>query len=298
MDLVLLTKDQLPDNALTISHSRMMTWNRCSYKYWLSYESQHERVQRFNRPMLIGTIGHKCLQYFYNLSLNQPVEELSPQQYDNICSDIKDEFDHDMMGHECCLKALGIFYKYQQWAGRHDNWIPILTEVETYVYLGKFKGRPVYFHVIIDLLVEEEGALGVVDHKWTGQFWKDDQVYFDTQLPFYMNMLRKAGATAEFGVINGISTYSYKTSQPASKLFDRKYVHHSETRLTLYHEEIMKSVKQMLTAEEYPRALQKDCAYCGFNEICNAHLRGLPIQDLISNLSTVDDNTLDIEVDV
>jgi hypothetical protein len=248
--------------------------------------------------MLIGIVGHKCQQYFYNLNLNQPVQELTSSQFDDIFNDVSDEYDHDTMSHECVLRATAIFHKYQQWAGRHDSWIPLATEVETYVYLGKFRGRPVYFHIIADLLVEEEGELGVVDHKWTGQFWKDDQVYYDTQLPFYMNLLRQVGITPEFGVINGINTYPFKSPQPANKLFDRKVVHHSEKRLELYHAELMRTVKAMLTAEEYPRHLQKDCAYCGFSEVCNAHLRGFPVEDLLNNQYTRDDANLDIEVDV
>jgi hypothetical protein len=125
------------------------------------------------------------------------------------------------------------------------------------------------------------GSIAVWDHKWTYNFWTDNEVHFTSQLPKYMWGLRQLGYDVRHGFINQVRTREIK--DPASyQLFRRARTEPTEQRI----ENIMKVQLEM--AEEItrlpdnstwfskaPHSISRmNCKECFFRDPCNLMLEG------------------------
>ena len=263
------------DQIITVSPSQLDVWYKCKFNWKLSYKDNWTTASTVNQRK--GGLIHLFDKEFYDLFINQPVMPVSMEQL----IEIKDKYEGDYLRIEDVTMfywAFTTFCRYTDYAAANDDFIPLATETEFWAPTGLiFDGREVYLHGIIDLLVDRGGNLGIVDHKTYGSErgrWTADMVYFDQQLQFYALALHLLGYTPTFGMINGINSYEYKTQQPVDKLFAREEVVINAKRLEIYKDNIYQTIKEMRTAESFPKRWCKDCKYCGYREVCDLILRG------------------------
>lgn len=283
MQLDLLTRDELPPNAITVSNNRLKNWEDCRYKYKLIYESDIPRESHQSKPMRFGEIIHHVWAQYYLTFKGRPVVPLTAKEYDDALLPLTKEYvSWDDKQH--LLNALTLLERYKYYSVDNDNFIVIDAEIEFYVYLHfKYLGRPVFFHVIVDLIAEEAGDLMVIDHKSSGAEWSFDDLRFDAQLPFYLNALRQSGVDPQRAYIQWINTYPYKKlhEKKNSDLFKRLPAPVSIGRLEKQYENVVLKIKEMLGAKTHSRKLNRNCKYCPFREVCNHYLDGLDEEKIL-----------------
>lgn len=288
MELNLLTREQLDaeygvDGYFTVSPTQLDVWFTCHYKWNLTYLRKFQaRPGGSTNAMLQGTIVHRFMQSSYNLYIAEG-SGIRPLTEEEILG-IKDPIERDYTRYEELIlfyNAYRIWTRYLYWSYEKDDFIPLLTEQELFVPTGIIKkGKPVFLHGFLDLIAERKGELGIVDHKTYNSEkakWTAPLVNFDLQLAMYMVMLWKLGIKPEWGCINGINTFNYKSlgAEPDSKLFNREYTYKDERQLQGYLDNILALIDEMFDPSFYPKRAKKDCEYCGYNQVCDMELRGL-----------------------
>jgi len=193
--LNLPTRDDLPENAFTVSRSRLATWSKCQYRHYLNYTL--EKRSSPSQAMQLGTMIHAILEKYYQFWLGNPVGEMSVYELEELIAPLMTEattYEEQLLW----MRAATVCARYPEYAEIHDNWIPVGTEVETFApliiegsHVATPDGRPIYLHAILDLIVDQDGQMGFVDHKSGGQFWKPETAYFDNQLAFYFTVLHR-----------------------------------------------------------------------------------------------------------
>jgi len=303
LNLNLITRETLdkeygPDGYITVSPSQLLVWFTCRYKWQLTYLLGW--TTQSTRAMLKGTMTHELQQNLYQFYIDQGtgVEPLTKLQKVAI----KDPVEKQYVQYEDTLlfyEAYTAFIRYLDFSINNDHFIPLLVEQELFVPTGlEYNGRPVFLHGFIDLIGEEAGGIIIMDHKsYNGDRgkWSANMVLFDQQLAFYCLMLHMLGYTPSVAYINGVNTYPYKSIQPLEKLFSRVPVAHTPERLEIYKANIFDAIDEMYTARRYTKRWTKDCAYCGYQEVCDMVLRGQNPDALLENKHSRKE--LDVTVD-
>lgn len=286
--LELPTRDDIPENAFTVSRSRLATWNKCQYRHYLNYTL--EKRSASSGAMQLGTAIHKLLQDYYDFWLGRPVGRLDSsfflERMDALFIDAT--YEQELIA----MNATRTMARYPEFSHLHDDWIPLGTEVETFAPLVDAKGeqlytpdnRPIYLHVIIDLIVEKMGQMGFLDHKSGTKFWTPENSYFDGQMLFYFIVLHLLGVEVEFAGINNINTYSYKKPVGLDKLYARQYVYRSKIHIEHQLQNIITTVRQILNLKNFAKNLDQHCAFCPFQDVCDTELRGLDSSGVIEGL--------------
>ncbi len=292
-----LTKEQLPDNAITVSRSQISTAESCLYKWHLTYQRGLRSAP--SQRMRLGTAIHELWQAFYEHFLGHTPYELESETMFEISNKARAEIPSDYEDQLLFLRANTLLWKYAQYSRINDTTLSILAvEQEMYVFLGfEIDGRPVFAHGFPDLVAEQAGIVVVFDHKSGGKAWTEAQAYFDPQVPYYMLMLHLMGVTPEAGVIQNINTYNYKNvnKEPLDKLFSRVYTYHREDRLKTYHKHITEYIK-WLYDQPHIKTFNRECAYCPFRDICNTEMRGMNSEPLIEEFMAPTDLVLELEL--
>lgn len=293
-----LTKDQLPDNALTISRNQIGTWERCPYKWHLTYQQGLRGLP--SKQMRLGTAIHHYWQEYYTSFLGDSPHPLETTELWDIFERADAKTSGVYEDQLAAIRAKTLLTRFVNYSVVNDDFTVLSVEQELYVFLGfEIDGRPVFAHGFPDLVVENNnGLIGVHDHKSGARAWTDELVYFDAQLPYYMMMFHLMGMTPAYGAIDNINTYDYKKllEVPLDKLFSRVYAYHDVERLNNYQAYIVAKIKFMY--EEAPpfKNLSRDCAYCHFRDICNAELRGIDTAGMILRFGQDENLTIDLDL--
>lgn len=292
------TKEQLPENALTISRNQISTWERCPYKWHLTYTMGLRGLP--SKQMRLGTSIHHYWQHYYSRFLGSTVHPLNSSELWEIFEAADASIEPSYEDQIAAIRSKTLLSKFVGYSVIHDDFTVLAVEQELYVFLDlEIEGRPVFAHGFPDLVVEtSDGLIGVHDHKSGGRAWTDDLVYFDAQLPYYMMMLDMMGVTPQYGAIDNINTYDYKklAEVPVDKLFSRVYAYHNKVRLMHYRTYIIEKIRRMYDQAKAMKNLSRDCAYCSFRDICNTELRGIDSSGMIANFGQADNLTIDLDL--
>lgn len=263
------------ENIITVSPSQLGVWNDCSYKWKLTYLDGWTAGRTL--AMARGSLLHEFIEALYNRHLNELMPPVSMDELNEILNSFQEPRDAAELS--MFYWAFSTFSRYCEFATAKDDFIPLATELELWAPTDlEFDNKQVFLHGILDLVVDRAGEIGIVDHKTYSSErgkWTADLVYFDQQLAFYMLMMHLLGVTPTFGMINGLNSFEYKQPQPLEKLFSREEVYHKPNRLLRYRDNIYFTIRQMRTADSYPKRLTRNCAYCGYKNVCDTELRGL-----------------------
>lgn len=309
MELILLRREDIDQelgegNYFTVSPTQLDVWFTCHYKWKLSYlDGFQARPGGPTNAMLQGTIFHEFMKATYDLYISEG-SGIRPLTEEEIIG-IKDPIEKRYTKYEELIlfyNAYKVWIRYLRWAYREDDFVPLMTEQELFVPVTKKKGKTVFLHGFLDLVAERRGELGVVDHKTYNSEkarWTAPLVNFDLQLAMYMVMLWKVRITPEWGCINGVNTHPYKNlgAEPDSKLFNREYTYKDTRQLQGYLDNIMALIDEMFDPKFYPKRAKKDCEYCGYSQVCDMELRGLPSKEFLE-LRHSKEVTLDDDIDI
>lgn len=301
----LLTRADLPTDIVTVSPSQMSLWYTCRYKWQL------EKLQGFssrgaaplnakaNKGVIIHRMLNKLLMYW--IEMDQPISVTPLEVISRIGDEVSKEYPQyeDQILFYQCYK---IFCEYTDWASQKETYLPLATEVETFAPTGltSREGLPIYLHGIIDAIVEKDGSVGVMDHKsHTSRPWKPEEIWFDHQLIMYMLLLSLQDVDVDFGMINNINMQEYKDGRKVPDRFQRLFVFHKKVALEAYLKDFLVHIKEMWSYwnQSYPKRLDKNCGYCGFNQVCAEQLQGGTGQELLQIRHTKDAPQVEMDLD-
>ncbi len=286
-ELSFLTKADLPDNAFTVSRSRINTWSACQWRHHLTYNRDLERQNFSNPAMKLGTAIHKHWDLFYQQFLGTSVGYLDDNEIQEICYPIysnPEEYANQIFN----LRAASLLNRYKDYAATNDMFIPVATEYELFADMEMVTpdGRAIFLHGIIDLIFEIDGVMGFLDHKSGGKFWDDRNAYFDNQLAFYYLLFHLNGLPFEVAFINNVNTYPYKdlAKQADAKLFKRIPVYKRKMQIDHYLNNLRQTIRQILNLTKPVKNLDQHCAWCPFHDVCDIELRGLDPERMITQI--------------
>ena len=149
------------------------------------------------------------------------------------------------------------------------GWKIVAVEIELRVALTETLVYPCK----IDLLVEIQGKLVLVDHKFLYDFYTQQMVDIFTQLPKYMFALRQHGYKVDYAIYNMVRTRDVKE-------FDDKYrqlqTTPNETRIKrAVHEQLVQMKRIEAGIPDPMHTTNKmNCGNCQFSDLCAEELAG------------------------
>lgn len=289
-DVVLPT--QLGEASL-ISNSEVDSFLTCERKHLFSFAFARES-KRKSRSLSIGIVGHEILATYYK-ALQEGLgkgdaEKEAMKHLTGIFRE--DEYDPDSLATVYTLISRYISQDTLASGAR-------ILEVETDFYLPI--NADYWYAMRLDLLVEaligsRKGQVLLVDHKFTYDFYTDDDLQLNPQMPKYVSAVRYSGYPVHEAYINQIRTrfpahlIEKKTDQD---LFNRMPVGITVPRVRSALSHQMKISERIIERRKMPLELQIEeavpvlnkmiCRNCPFKSACVMVEDGLPVEKALGS---------------
>lgn len=233
-------------------------------------------------PLRKGSYIHHLLDLIYSYIKLQPNSCIPERGFPDdvleaICAPLPSE--DDLM-----LKAEAgtIVMMYVKYAANFDyNWQILAAEESYYAPQVTPKGREYTLEMHVDLLYRHRltGEFVVVDHK-SGKIWNQIEAECDPQMALYISVLQAAGYPVNQGLYNFLNTTVRKNgNQDWSKNFERRAVTKTNAEGAATLRNFGARVDEIFDRQEdpgvqFPMVRTRSCAYCSFNPVCTARIRG------------------------
>lgn len=184
-----LTREDLPDEAIRVSYSQLSTFRQCPQKWYWSYvDGWRPKTPSF--ALSFGTLWHSVLEKHYQLLMHKA----TPAEIGMAVGKLLGELDCT----EIQLKMLEFMYgTYVCDFKMDEQWQIRAVEKRGFVYLGDIpavdrfgnpeKLVPVYLEWVADLIVFDHARHThmIVDHKSASSLTADKMLELSDQLPAY-----------------------------------------------------------------------------------------------------------------
>lgn len=244
------------DAALTVSYSRMATYRRCLYKYYLNY------VENLKPPVgslgqIRGSAGHAALANWYSKGKD------NERAMQTAWRTFQKEGGVDPEDFEPLREALE---RYFDWAEVGDKW-----EVQAVEKKFDFELEPgLRLMGYMDMIVEQSGHIWVVENKFLKQV-STGHLDLDPQVSTYMLGAFACGIQPVGVIYNIIRMSSGPTAQQDPVV--RKLLYRNKEGLRAKLEEIKMQGRAMATFEneggDIYRNETRDCSWdCPYFQVC------------------------------
>lgn len=155
------------------------------------------------------------------------------------------------------------------------GWKILEVEKTYYARVGTAKdGRPLIFPFTIDLLVEAEGKIVIVDHKFQADAFEEDMIELMPQLKKYIVALRSQKINVHHAIYNTFRTRVMKAGPDERNVMQKTVPRVPQLKAAMKTQIVMMH-KIDEHAGEYLRVLDKNvCTYCPFKKICIVETNG------------------------
>lgn len=280
----------------TTSYSEVSSYISCRRKHYYNYTLNLERIESSD-ALSEGKIGHSVLEAFYRFILASDNQhdamvygDAAQHAYD-VLAESGYKFDPD--GKRADLGQLLEIYFTEREPFVRNGWTVLAVEREFDLKWGDAVGESYKF--VIDLIARDpDGAVVIIDHKFTGMFDDGELVDLKAQIPLYIGALRGLGLPADYGIYNQLMTKRVigkrtaeapngtgPTPEQAHRLqHDRpspeRIVRTFQEQVGLTREVI---VRRMMSVEQADATAYRVgnimvCRGCSFKQICSAELMG------------------------
>lgn len=174
-----------------ISHSEINAYRQCPRRHWYGYLRRIERRDGQSNAATRGSLTHTILEEYFTHRKAGDSHELSMSFADIMLT--QNMMHPDALDVHRMLKWFGKANplpedKYRVSAIEKRFAIPIVGDVQLVAAL--------------DVIVRDsDGNYAVVDTKTTYDFYTEERIAMDTQLPEYLHMLRSKGLPADYAMI-------------------------------------------------------------------------------------------------
>lgn len=169
----------------TVSHSEVDSFLRCERAHFYGYGMGIQRRTESN-SLRRGTLGHLALEHFFNvIKSGGSFVEAQEAARAAVTEATMQDPTLIILAAEV-IDSLSYFYQ----AYPFNGWK--ILEVEYELVIEVTGGLD--FPLVIDLIVEDQwGRIWVIDHKFQWDFFSDNDMELQSQLPKYVAALRVAG---------------------------------------------------------------------------------------------------------
>lgn len=264
------------DLSRTISNSEVSSFTQCERKHYYGYLQKLE-PRSTGQALSRGIIGHEALAVYYeNLLADIPVALAEKAAIDVIMRYLQNsDADKAML-----LDLITLLTKY--FAYYPANEFEILAVERAY----EVPVNDEYiFGMRLDLLArDKQGRIALIDHKFVYDFYGQDVLDMNAQMPKYLGTLRFNGVNAEYAILNQIRYRMKKAGNTNEETFKRSelYPNNNEIRTMMKEqfrisERIMerRNMAPVGQSEEAVRTMnQMTCKNCSFVDLCKSELMG------------------------
>ncbi len=260
---------------MKVSNSKLNVWDRCHFKYKLSYVD--EWVSKTKSPALArGSMIHELIgMHDEGRSWAEIVEKI--QEYARNGSEITEV---------SRVATLVERYVTDYAPTANIGWDFHSTERYLKIPLVTPGGNEYNLEGYIDGLVNLNGKTWLLERKTYGGSqwaWKPTQILMDSQTPLYCAALRSQGVEVYGIIFDLINTYEYKKPPDLDKLFQREKSYRTPGELDSILYQTGLAVDEILAHKgPYRKSLQRDCDFCPFQEPCLYDVKGVPIDSFLS----------------
>lgn len=240
-----------------ISHSEVDTLNQCEYKHYYAHELKLETLSHSDN-LALGNTGHAFMQTFC-----QGIKDgLTDEQ-------AKEKATHHIIAMPRAARALDICYNWIAMEWPKLDWKIVAVEIEYRVTVSETLVYPFK----ADLLVETEGKLAIVDHKFIYDFYPQEVIEIMPQLPKYIAGMRNHDIPVDFGIYNMMRT---RIVTDKDKMFAIKHTYPSNTRVVQSFKEQIEGMQRIERGIPFRMrtSTKVNCANCQFADLCTADLNG------------------------
>lgn len=248
--------DDKPKRRL-ISHSEVDTLNQCEYKHYYAHELKLEALSHSDN-LALGNTGHAFMQVFLQAIKDGDTDDQAKQKAT-----------HAILSLPRAARALEICYDWIRLIWPKLDWRIVKVEVEYRVSVTDTLVYPFKS----DVLVETEGKLAIVDHKFIYDFYPREVIDILPQIPKYIGGMRNQGIAVDFGIYNMMRT---RVVTDEEKKFSMIPTYPSNTRIIQSMREQIEGMDRIEKGIPFRlrTATKVNCANCQFRELCAADLNG------------------------
>ena len=286
-----------------VSNSEVVTFQTCKQRYHLAHDLNLEPKVP-GTALLRGTIGHRMLEAYYTEFLHLFPGQKTPEVWERaekaawaIYGDYMRATDFGE--NEMLLGLRQVMKRYFEYARNYGNkaatnsnqrdWI--ILQVEAYYDLD----LTVDFEYVarLDLVARIDGRVVIVDHKFIYNFWSQDKLDLNPQLPKYVGILRNNGIRVDEVMVNQIR-YREKKRPPFyadEEMFKYSFYVPTPTEINNHLREQIMISRDVVKWREMPleeRALNATrllndmvCTSCPVKSLCIMGLKGVDISSEI-----------------
>jgi hypothetical protein len=271
-----------------ISNSEVFAWNKCQRYYYYSFDLNLTPIRPAN-ALARGIVGHSALEQYYKWLQEYPGDFEGAKQYGfHVLLRAMDQanmFDENMLIE--LRNVLGHYFEY----AKTDGWKILAVE-------RRFDWQitdDIAYTLRLDLAIRDPkwgGEVVIVDHKFVYNFWSQDDIDLNPQLPKYMGGIVANGLKVDRVMVNQIR-YRVRQSRPYEhhEMFKRDYDKPTPTTIkNLMREQVVISRRiqewrQLPLEERNSRAVgvrnNLICKNCSFANLCITDLKGGYIDGVI-----------------
>lgn len=168
--------------------------------YDYRYNRQLVPVRPQGDARTLGTAGHLLLACYYRARMSGSSHTEAQQQAENFA-----DYEAAVAGIEPSIMAEALSCCRTYWAFYpSDDWTILAVEAE-------YRHGP--FACTVDLIVEEQGEIAIVDHRFLARPYDESLAVLDPQPVRYADILRRNGVPVQRAYRNMISTATSKAQR-------------------------------------------------------------------------------------
>jgi hypothetical protein len=278
-------KPIVQDDYYVISNSEVGTFNTCE-RQWMYAYGQKLILLSYSTALTRGILGHACLAAFYTAIKEG---KSFPEAVNESTRVLMAELINPNADAKMISPLTKLLTTYYMWVKDSLDSIEIL-EVEKAFILPVADNFA--YGLRLDLLVKDlspgrfYGDTLIWDHKFTYDFWSEDSLRMNAQIPKYIGVLRAEGQVVRGGILNQLR---YRFANPgernASQIFRRDPIMPTNAKVQGIFREQVKASEAIINLRRIDpadlpnivrRSLNKmNCDRCPFQDLCSQELEGL-----------------------
>jgi hypothetical protein len=278
------------DMTYLVSNSEVSNYLSCERKHYYAHALNLEPIN-FSTSLSRGIIGHEALAAFYDVmqndgSINLAVEMMEAVVDKYYVNTLQQQgFSRKTETLEMLTNLKALLTRYVEFQ-KGDGWRIIEVEQSHVMPLVDQYG----YGMRLDLLVQmtngpRAGEIWIVDHKFVYDFYSQDTLRINAQMPKYLATVRTdSGLVIKGGILNELRHRMKKGPMTDDELFRREVITPSAVRTRNIMKEQIKASEEImerhaLPVEEYGKRAkrvmnQMVCKNCSFLEPCMTELDG------------------------
>jgi hypothetical protein len=271
-----------------ISNSEVGTWNTCQRQYYYSFDLSLE-PKRHSAPLSRGILGHDAIAaYYLAIKAGKSPGDAALEARQILRMAMNDTISFDM---EVVMDVDRILNAYFPMTVKDlSDWEILEVESKHDLPMTDDFDMPLRLDLLVRIRSTKEIVL--IDHKYTYDFWTEDDLALNPQFPKYVGALRNSDYPIAYCILNQIRTRHLKNpgaddlvrrsiQRPSNAKIRRALTEHIIASQQIAE---FRSLAPETRAQVATRVLNKMvCRGCFVKSLCQAEFDGGDIQYLAQN---------------